>query len=302
MAYDPNLDGQNPTDPTQPATPTPGIGSPQDAIKTYYQQALGRAPESDDVINQWLKGSGGDLGKAQQLIYATPEAQAYSKAQTAKGSAAASAASPSGMPDGIDPRLAALYQKAGMTPGGEGSGFADWKYWQDKASQSGNWDYFLSRLGADLAGTGTDQPTGTPGQGAWSGSGAADRAAGASGTPPPPGSTAVAQGPTGFNTNQTYTPPPAAALLSPPPAYGPAPPGYSATPSPTGAPTLGLPSPAKGYGPDAGNAGNFWQGRTPMDFSSQKVASSPLADQSNDLIKALIARINLSGNGLNFNK
>lgn len=78
--------------------------------------------------------------------------------------------SPSG-PAGIDPRLAALYQQHGMTPGGSGTGFADWQYWQNKAGTAG-WDYILGRLGADLAGTGTDQPTGTPGQGPWSRSGA----------------------------------------------------------------------------------------------------------------------------------
>lgn len=42
-----------------------------------YQSALGRAPESDDVIAQWVAGSGGDYAKLQQMIYATPEAQAY---------------------------------------------------------------------------------------------------------------------------------------------------------------------------------------------------------------------------------
>ena len=73
-------------------------------------------------------------------------------------------------PAGIDPRLAALYRQSGLTPGARGSGFADWQYWQDKAGTAG-WDYILGRLGSDLAGTGTDQPTGTPGTGPWSNSG-----------------------------------------------------------------------------------------------------------------------------------
>jgi hypothetical protein len=76
------------------------------------------------------------------------------------------------MPAGIDPRLADLYNTAGLTPGGQGTGFADWQYWQDKMTQPGNDpNYFINRLQADLAGTGTDQPTGTPGEGAWSKSG-----------------------------------------------------------------------------------------------------------------------------------
>jgi hypothetical protein len=77
---------------------------------------------------------------------------------------AASTASGGAMSAGMDPALAAIYQKGGLTPGGAGTGFADWQYWQDKPSQ---WN----RLASDIAGTGTDQPTGTPGQGAWSSSG-----------------------------------------------------------------------------------------------------------------------------------
>lgn len=74
-------------------------------------------------------------------------------------------------PSGMDPDLWSLYQKSGVTPGGNGSGFADWQYWQDKIGSSGDKGYILGRLGDDLAGKGVDQPTGTPGQGAWSGSG-----------------------------------------------------------------------------------------------------------------------------------
>ncbi len=74
------------------------------------------------------------------------------------------------MPQGIDPRLAQLYQQSGLTPADRGTGFADWQYWQDQANANG-WDWMMNRLGADLAGTGTDQATGTPQQGIWNRSG-----------------------------------------------------------------------------------------------------------------------------------
>lgn len=74
-------------------------------------------------------------------------------------------------PAGMDPDLWALYQKNGMTPGGNGSGFADWQYWQDKIGSSGDKGYILGRLGDDLAGHGVDQATGTPGFSGGSGEG-----------------------------------------------------------------------------------------------------------------------------------
>lgn len=57
----------------------------------------------------------------------------------------------------MDPRLAQLYASKGITPGGSGAGFTDWQYWNDKI-KTGDADYFLNRLSADLAGNGTDQP------------------------------------------------------------------------------------------------------------------------------------------------
>jgi hypothetical protein len=86
-----------------------------------------------------------------------------------------------GMPSGIDPALAAVYQNAGQTPQGRGTGFADWQYWQGVGpSQYG-------RLGADIAGTGTDQSTGTPwASGAWQGSGQGTPPAPSAGTSPSP--------------------------------------------------------------------------------------------------------------------
>lgn len=107
------------------------------------------------------------------------------------------------LPDGIDPRLAALYTKVGMTPGDRGTGFSDWQYWQDKMNSGDRpADYYLNRLGDDLNGTGTDQPTGTIGQGPWSKSGAGQPAAGGGGGP-------------------VTAPPPSMALPSPQTGYGP---------------------------------------------------------------------------------
>lgn len=73
----------------------------------------------------------------------------------------------------MDPNLRQIYTETGMTPAGSGTGFADWNYWQNTAGPSQ-----YNRLRADIMGTGTDQPTGTPGTGAWQSSGAADRAGG----------------------------------------------------------------------------------------------------------------------------
>lgn len=66
---------------------------------------------------------------------------------------------------GLDPALANIYRNAGVTPADRGTGFADWQYWQGVGPSQ------YDRLTKDLAGTGTDQPTGTPGSGAWQTSG-----------------------------------------------------------------------------------------------------------------------------------
>lgn len=68
-------------------------------------------------------------------------------------------------PAGMDPALWNVYKGSGLTPGGAGSGFADWQYWQNVGPSQ------YDRLKADIAGTGRDQPTGTPGSGVWSTSG-----------------------------------------------------------------------------------------------------------------------------------
>lgn len=56
------------------------------------------------------------------------------------------------LPQGIDPRLGALYQQYGVTPGDRGSGPADWQYYQYDAVKNANGDinYVLGRLQTDL--------------------------------------------------------------------------------------------------------------------------------------------------------
>lgn len=83
---------------------------------------------------------------------------------------------------GNDPTsmIDSLYKQYGVADGGRGSGFADRAYWLEHPSEIQN-----GRLGADLAGTGTDQPTGTPGTGPWQNSGKGQPEAG--GGAPPPG-------------------------------------------------------------------------------------------------------------------
>lgn len=68
--------------------------------------------------------------------------------------------------DDIGAQIDALYQSAGISDAGRGGGFADKAYWREHPSEVTN-----GRLAADLAGTGTDQPTGTPGRGPWLNSG-----------------------------------------------------------------------------------------------------------------------------------
>lgn len=76
----------------------------------------------------------------------------------------------------MDPALKNIYTQGGLTPAGRGTGFADWQYWQDVGPSQYN------RLAADIAGTGSDQPTGTPGAGAWMSSGRNATGGGTAGT------------------------------------------------------------------------------------------------------------------------
>jgi hypothetical protein len=84
----------------------------------------------------------------------------------AGGAAPAAPAATSGMPAGMDPALWNVYKDSGLTPSNDsGTGFADWQYWQKVGPSQ------YDRLKADIAGTGRDQPTGTPGSGVWASSG-----------------------------------------------------------------------------------------------------------------------------------
>lgn len=62
--------------------------------------------------------------------------------------------------------LDALYKQYGISDAGRGGGFADRAYWLEHPSEILN-----GRLAQDLAGSGPDQPTGTPGVGPWQKSG-----------------------------------------------------------------------------------------------------------------------------------
>lgn len=77
----------------------------------------------------------------------------------------------------MDPALKQIYINAGQTPEGRGTGFADWQYWQGVGSSQ------YGRLAADIAGTGSDQTTGTPWEsGPWQNSGRNAKPAGGGGS------------------------------------------------------------------------------------------------------------------------
>lgn len=130
--YDPNYQYQ-PYDPTIVRNPYPNPNPTNQPVN----QPFGSGPD---------QGPGGISGRPQTGV-------------TDAGSPSSST-----MPAGIDPRLAALYQQYGVTPGGPGSGFTDWQYWQNvlNTTAKGDWGYISNRLGSDLAGTGPDAPAGSP--------------------------------------------------------------------------------------------------------------------------------------------
>src|SRR5207253_1814371 len=71
---------------------------------------------------------------------AAPSASGTPSAPGATGQPASGQPASGGMPQGIDPRFAALYQKYGVTPGARGSGPADWQYYQNDAVHNANGD------------------------------------------------------------------------------------------------------------------------------------------------------------------
>jgi len=182
------------------------------------------------------------------------------------------------MPSGIDPQLAAIYQKSGVNPADRGSGFADWQYWQDKGPSQ------YARLTQDLAGTGNDQPTGTPGQGVWQQSGR-NAPPGWGGMPPTgqnssPGGN---QGPSGGMPGAGSVPGDVLSRLQQ---------GYN-TPAAT------IPSPTPGAGPSMTTPNSFWNAPSPAAFGAagQAVPQSPPTQQSSALLQQLLARIQQNPGG-----
>lgn len=140
-----------------------GMMGNQSQIQEWYQKYLGR-PASQQEINSQM-GNPGGLAAVQQLIASSPEASAYTAKQTPGQGTALTATTP---PSGGDAAALwdAIASKAGIKDAGDGSGFADRAYWVAHPSEILN-----GRYAADVAGTGSDQPTGTPGQGPWQNSG-----------------------------------------------------------------------------------------------------------------------------------
>ncbi len=128
-----------------------------DRQATYNQW---RARENRiSTAGQWLGLPGRDIpdyvpGIDPNFTGPAAPAVAAGAAPTAAGAPTAGAAL-AGMPNGIDPRLAAEYAKYHITPGAPGSGLSDWQYWNNKIT-TGDAGYFLGRLDSDLAGNGPD--------------------------------------------------------------------------------------------------------------------------------------------------
>lgn len=165
-----------------------------DQVNGDYQKYLGRNASQDEFNNYWVNvpdynssyiaNSPEGLAWTNKQVPGTPGydpgAGVFTGNDTGQpGGAIATAATPApntGSPDYI---IDQLYKQYGISDGGNGSGFADRAYWLAHPSEILN-----GRLAADLAGTGSDQPTGTPGSGPWQNSGSAAR--NASGTAAPP--------------------------------------------------------------------------------------------------------------------
>ena len=134
-AIDPNNPGAPAPAPSPTAGPLPTGPVTSDADPRQYDPQHANDPE----VLAWLNRAGGP---------GNPNA----------------APAPGGT--GMESQIDALYKQFGIQDGGRGSGFADRAYWLEHPSEIAN-----GRLAADLAGTGSDQPTGTPGTGPWSNSG-----------------------------------------------------------------------------------------------------------------------------------
>lgn len=118
--------------PAPAAAPAAGAGPATSAqVAALYQELTGRPPENDQVVQQWIQGTGGDLTKIRQGMAATPEAQAFAS------HAASSGQSSGGAPtlDTKDPASVAAYVSyyAGQ-PGANPSLKNDPNYWIQKIS------------------------------------------------------------------------------------------------------------------------------------------------------------------------
>lgn len=168
MAYD-NSDNQdnNHVD-GGPSYPT------YDQVNNDYNTYLGRGASQDEYNNYWAHYS----AYSPTDISGSAEGQAYASRAKA-GPSTPSINNNSNDPGSI---IDALYKQYGIGDGGNGSGFADRAYWLAHPSEILN-----GRLAADLAGTGSDQPTGTPGSGPWQNSGrnAPEYQGGGASTPAP---------------------------------------------------------------------------------------------------------------------
>lgn len=182
-----------------PGAPTAHNAAPPppafvDQVTKWYKELLGpdRTPSAEEVQSHYGNPSG--LDGVYGTIANSKEAAAYKlkAAQTpatTSATTAATASTPGSTPSQAEQTIDSLYRTANIKDGGSGSGFADRGYWLAHPSEILN-----GRLGSDLAGTGPDQPEGTPGEGPWSNSGAADRAKWGGTKPPTTTTKAFVQG------------------------------------------------------------------------------------------------------------
>jgi hypothetical protein len=145
------------------------------ALDFQKQQALLDAQRANATqqanYNQWAAQQGYRSSLGQMLGLPARQIPAYvplptgllsgtSSGTQASGGPSGAASTPSAaagqMPAGIDPRFAAVYQQAGVTPGARGSGPSDWQYYQQDAVRNagGDVNYVLGRLAQDLKGGG----------------------------------------------------------------------------------------------------------------------------------------------------
>lgn len=148
-----NFQGTDPADPTAPPPPPAPLPATQGITDPTVRSG---DPSAGGLISRGDPAGG---GTGTQGGSTAPPPASYN----------------SGDPASV---IDALYKQYGIGDGGRGSGFADRAYWLEHPSEILN-----GRLAADLAGTGSDQPTGTPGSGPWQNSGRGGASTPAAGNP-----------------------------------------------------------------------------------------------------------------------